>query len=141
MARQAVSEIYCWQLRVNGLNVYVASSCEGVMRIGLALGNQPDCTEFFRTHFPESRLHKDNNPNRSVIDWVYAALNNKPVPEKIKLDINCTPFQWDILRATALIPFGKTKTYGEIAYMVERPGAARAVGQALARNPLPLIFP
>ena len=39
------------------------------------------------------------------------------------------------------IPAGKTLSYGELAAKIGRPGSARAVGQALARNPIPLIIP
>ena len=39
------------------------------------------------------------------------------------------------------IPAGETVTYGELAVRAGEPGAARAVGQAMARNPFPLIVP
>lgn len=41
----------------------------------------------------------------------------------------------------ATIPYGQTRTYGELAAELEKPGAARAVGSACARNPLPLLQP
>ena len=52
-----------------------------------------------------------------------------------------TDFQravWDALRA---IPYGQTRTYGEIAAAVGRPKAVRAVGQANHVNPLPIFIP
>lgn len=52
-----------------------------------------------------------------------------------------SPFQRVVLEATQAIPYGQTRTYGEIAAAVGRPKAARAVGRAEARNPLPLIIP
>jgi methylated-DNA-[protein]-cysteine S-methyltransferase len=45
---------------------------------------------------------------------------------------------WDELRT---IPYGTTISYGELARRVDRPGAARAVGLANGRNPLPIIVP
>lgn len=39
------------------------------------------------------------------------------------------------------IPSGETRTYGEIATALGKPGAARAVGQALGRNPFPIVVP
>lgn len=53
----------------------------------------------------------------------------------------CPPFQRAVLRAAARIPRGKVTTYGELAANLGRPGAARAVGNALAANPFPLIVP
>ncbi len=52
-----------------------------------------------------------------------------------------TPFQRRVLRATAAVPYGQVRTYGEIAEAVGAPAAARAVGSALARNPAPLLIP
>lgn len=52
-----------------------------------------------------------------------------------------TPFEAAVLRATATIPAGSVRTYGQIASAIGRPGAARAVGQALAHNPVPIRIP
>jgi len=46
-----------------------------------------------------------------------------------------------VLLAVARIPYGETRSYGQIARAAGRPNAARAVGQAMARNPLALIVP
>lgn len=46
-----------------------------------------------------------------------------------------------VLRACAAIPYGATTTYGELAAAVGRRGAARAVGRALAANPVPVVIP
>ncbi len=52
-----------------------------------------------------------------------------------------TPFQWRVLKAVAEIPLGETRTYAWVARAAGHPGAARAVGGALKRNPYPLIIP
>jgi methylated-DNA-[protein]-cysteine S-methyltransferase len=46
-----------------------------------------------------------------------------------------------VLYKIAEIPFGSVRTYGDIAKLIDRPGCARAVGQVMHRNPLPVIFP
>jgi methylated-DNA-[protein]-cysteine S-methyltransferase len=59
----------------------------------------------------------------------------------LKLDIKGTLFQlkvWDALRA---IPYGRTVSYGDIAHRIGSPGAARAVGGAVGRNPVPIVIP
>ena len=56
---------------------------------------------------------------------------------KIKL----TKFQWKVLNVTAKIPIGKTRSYKWVAQQVGSPKAVRAVGQALRRNPYPVIIP
>lgn len=51
------------------------------------------------------------------------------------------PFQCEVLQIVYAIPYGETRTYGEIAHQMGRPRAARAVGRANATNPMPLVVP
>lgn len=51
------------------------------------------------------------------------------------------PFQREALKLVYAIPYGETRTYGEIAHQMGRPRAARAVGRANATNPMPLVIP
>jgi methylated-DNA-[protein]-cysteine S-methyltransferase len=58
------------------------------------------------------------------------------------LDLSgATLFQQDVWRAAQLIPRSQTRSYAWLAGRVGRAGAARAVGQALGRNPLPVVVP
>jgi methylated-DNA-[protein]-cysteine S-methyltransferase len=50
-------------------------------------------------------------------------------------------FEWKVLKATAAIPLGQTRSYKWVARKIGKPGAARAVGSALRKNPYPLIIP
>jgi O-6-methylguanine DNA methyltransferase len=52
-----------------------------------------------------------------------------------------TPWQHTVWQAVRAIPFGETRTYGEIAASLGRPNAARAMGRANATNPLPIVVP
>ncbi len=59
-----------------------------------------------------------------------------------RLDLSgATLFQREVWETTTLIPYGETRSYGWVAEQIGEPGAARAVGQALGRNPLPVIIP
>ncbi len=61
-------------------------------------------------------------------------------PDELDLS-GATLFQREVWGTTRLIPYGKTRSYLWVAEQIKRPGAARAVGQALGRNPLPIIVP
>ena len=61
-------------------------------------------------------------------------------PDRIDLS-NTTAFQRRVWETTKLIPYGETRSYRWVAEQIEKPKAARAVGQALGRNPLPIIIP
>lgn len=52
-----------------------------------------------------------------------------------------TPFRTAVVNHLRRVPYGCTVSYGELARMVGRPGTARAVGQVMAHNPLPLLIP
>lgn len=60
----------------------------------------------------------------------------------LSVDLTRMPsFQQQVLLAAATVPRGQVTTYGALACRLGRPGAARAVGQALARNPIAIILP
>lgn len=52
-----------------------------------------------------------------------------------------TEFQQAVLRKTAEIPPGELRTYGWVAREIDKPGAVRAVGSALNKNPVPVVIP
>ncbi len=63
-------------------------------------------------------------------------------PGKLPVDLtSVTPFQQTILRIATTIPRGEVRPYGWLAREANAPGAARAVGSTMARNPIPLIIP
>ena len=60
----------------------------------------------------------------------------------VAVDLSGVPaFQGEVLAAAARIPYGETTSYAALAEVVGRPRAARAVGNALGANPLPIIIP
>jgi methylated-DNA-[protein]-cysteine S-methyltransferase len=59
----------------------------------------------------------------------------------LPLDLRGTPFQRQVWAALARIPFGETRTYGQLAAEVGRPTASRAVGAANGRNPVSIMVP
>jgi AraC family transcriptional regulator, regulatory protein of adaptative response / methylated-DNA-[protein]-cysteine methyltransferase len=75
----------------------------------------------------ENMLHFFNN------DW-----NNL---SKIKLHVKGTGFQLKVWEALLKIPFGQLATYSSIAGMIRKPTAARAVGSAIAENPVAFLVP
>jgi methylated-DNA-[protein]-cysteine S-methyltransferase len=59
----------------------------------------------------------------------------------LPLDLNGTPFQKSVWEALLAIPFGETRSYGQLARQLGRPSAMRAVGAANGRNPLSIVVP
>ncbi|MBC8425765.1 methylated-DNA--[protein]-cysteine S-methyltransferase [bacterium] len=59
----------------------------------------------------------------------------------LPLDLRGSPFQLRVWTRLRKIPYGKLKTYKEIAQAIQRPAATRAVGQAAGHNPVPILVP
>jgi methylated-DNA-[protein]-cysteine S-methyltransferase len=59
----------------------------------------------------------------------------------LTLDVTGTAFQRSVWEALRTIPFGETRSYGEIATLIGKPDAVRAVGAANGRNPVSIITP
>jgi AraC family transcriptional regulator of adaptative response/methylated-DNA-[protein]-cysteine methyltransferase len=74
---------------------------------------------------------------RLVIDFVGGQTREITIP----IDLRGTPFQISVWRELCAIPWGATRSYGEIARRLERPDASRAVGAANGSNPLAIIIP
>ncbi|MFE0098807.1 methylated-DNA--[protein]-cysteine S-methyltransferase [Streptomyces sp. NPDC059009] len=59
----------------------------------------------------------------------------------LELRLDGTPFQRSVWRRLQQIPYGETRTYGELAEALGKPGASRAVGLANGKNPIGVIVP
>jgi len=70
----------------------------------------------------------------------YFAGHRVDFPDRLDFS-GATPFQHLVWQAARLIPYGETRSYSWVAGQIGKPDAARAVGQALGRNPLPIIVP
>lgn len=71
---------------------------------------------------------------------IYFAGHETTFPDRLDLSAG-TLFQRQVWEATRLIPYRETRSYAWVASQIGKPGAARAVGQALGRNPLAIIVP
>ncbi|MGZ3496017.1 MAG: methylated-DNA--[protein]-cysteine S-methyltransferase [Vulcanimicrobiaceae bacterium] len=100
--------------------------------------------------FEEVRQQVERRLRRSVVSgeapsWLHVMLadffKTWHVDEQ-RVDISdLTPFEQAALKKAAQIPPGQVRSYAWVAREIGRPRAARAVGQAMARNPVPLLFP
>ena len=75
---------------------------------------------------------------KQVVDY----FNGKRIDFDVAIDLSdLPPFRAEVLEACRAIPHGSTASYGDLARAVGRPDAARAVGGAMATNPVPLVIP
>src|SRR5207244_10868343 len=94
-----------------------------------------------REEYPEAEIYRDST---GMQHWVGARLRHLAGQQPqldLPVDVQATAFQhrvWDTLRA---IPCGSTRSYSQIARMLGRPTATRAVARACATNPVSVVVP
>jgi methylated-DNA-[protein]-cysteine S-methyltransferase len=120
--------------------IYVAFSSNGLIRIELG-GSEQDFISKIKS-LAQEPVRRENEAMRIAVDQIRSYL--KGAQQTIDLPIDwstLSPFQLAVLQVTCQIPCGSVTTYGAIARQIGKPRAARAVGQALSHNPLPLAIP
>lgn len=115
----------------------------GVIGFQLPESDSPATRRRCASRFPDATETIPPPDIRRAIDAVVALLRGEDVDLSfILLDTNDVPeFHRRVYDIARTIPPGVTLTYGEIARRLGDPGSARAVGQALGRNPFAVIVP
>lgn len=119
--------------------IAVVATETGLRRISIH-SSFDDATRNLVTNYPDSTNHPDDFIDLAERLKRYTLGERATFNDKLDLG-QATPFQRAVWDATREIPYGETRSYEWIACRIGKPGAARAVGQALKRNPLPLIVP
>jgi len=119
-----------------------AASPQGLCRLH-AVGEEeqdPALKDILR-HYPGAVFRKDPRPLKKILTEVEEYFAGNRMGFSVDLDTPGTPFQKKVWEALLTIPYGKTRTYGQIAATVGCPRAARAVGGACNQNPVAIIVP
>jgi O-6-methylguanine DNA methyltransferase len=119
----------------------IASSDHGLVRILLPHEDDADSTARLQELYPVSTLVEHRERNQSVIDQLAEYFDGSRRTFSLPLEFRGTYFQRMVWKAVARVPFGQTRSYGEIAGEIGKPTACRAVGAANAANPIPIIIP
>lgn len=116
--------------------VLVAATARGICRISFDEGEAD-----LRCHFPHARL-LPSDPDLDRVAGIVAGLVEDPArPVDLPTDLGGTAFQQAVWAALQAIPPGETRSYGEIAAAIGRPGAVRAAGTACGDNGLAMLIP
>ena len=91
--------------------------------------------------YPKDDWVQDDSAFKQAEDQLNEYFEGERQQFDLKMRPSGTPFQLSVLAALQEIPFGQTRTYRDIAERIGRPKAARAVGAANGRNPLPIVIP
>ena len=122
----------------------IAWNRAGVLRLALPeAADTQTSTRVFTQHLPSAVASDPPASIRRAIASIKLHLaGGRADLSRIRLDFDgLPPFSRRVYEAARAIPSGSTLSYGELAERLGRPGAARAVGQVLGRNPFPVVVP
>lgn len=142
MSRVAPSEgLACVSAPLGWLGV--AWTALGVARIAVAEPSSASCVASLRRALPGGALREPPRWIAAHLEALAAHLDGAIVDHAaVRLDERgLSPFRVAVHRAARTLRPGETATYGELACLAGHPGAARAVGRAMATNPFPLVVP
>jgi O6-methylguanine-DNA--protein-cysteine methyltransferase len=119
---------------------------KGICRIVLPRGSRKAAkSELAKTKREKSKEAESRSSDRDIkktVKLLEQYFSGRRVAFDLPLDLGYyTPFQQAVWKAAATIPYGETRSYAWIAKKKGKPKAARAVGQALGANPVPILIP
>ncbi len=119
----------------------VAATERGVCRVSLG-DNAAALAAELVAEFPGAKVLEDKSGKlEGWVGAILAYLDGREPHLDLPLDIRATAFQRQVWQELQRIPFGKTRSYAEVARLIGRPTATRAVAQACATNPVALVIP
>lgn len=121
---------------------FLASSARGVVRLQWGVEEPSDAVDELHESFPLWGVERDEEALEELAGELgeYFAGNRRRFDVAVDLT-GATSFQREVLQEVREVPYGETATYGELAERLDRSGAGRAVGNALGRNPVPIVIP
>lgn len=126
------------------LSLLVANDEQGAV-VGVALHAEPARmdrkADRLRQKGIEVEFSSHEGPASEAKRQLQAYLGGELSGFDLKLEPFGTPFEREAWDALLNIPFGETRSYGQQAQALGRPGAARAVGRANGINPIPILIP
>ncbi len=121
----------------------IAWGARGIRCVQLPSARSSETRARLLTHFPELQERVPPAVVQRAIDRIVTLLRGEAVDlSAIELDMaDVPPFHRRVYEVARTIPSGDTLSYGQIATRLGKPGSARAVGQALGRNPFAIVVP
>ena len=118
--------------------LYIAASPKGLCSVDFGVDESA-----FQSHLdPSARVERNAAALKPIADQLQRYFADARYRFQVPLDLDrLTPFQVTVLQTAQRIPSGAVWTYGQVAQAIGKPKASRAVGQALGRNPVPIVIP
>ena len=120
--------------------IYIVAVKEGVVKISFSTESPQELEKYCQKNIGTG-IRGGSEYTRDAKQQILKYLEGKSQSLDFPVIHLNSSFRKKVLEAERNIPYGETRSYGEVAKMVNNPRASRAVGSANAENPLPLYFP
>jgi AraC family transcriptional regulator of adaptative response/methylated-DNA-[protein]-cysteine methyltransferase len=118
----------------------VGATTRGVCAVAMGTSDA-ELERALEREYPAAAIAADEGALAQWTNQILAHLEGRHPRLDLPLDVRATAFQWQVWEALRTIPYGETRTYGEVARSIGRPRAIRAVARACATNPVALAIP
>ena len=118
----------------------VAATARGLCAVTLRNSDQ-ELKAALEREYPKAEVFEDRRALNETVKEVLKYLDGDEPRLDFPLDIRATAFQCRVWKELRRIPYGTTQSYSDIARILGRPKAARAVARACATNPVALVIP
>ena len=136
-----VTELYSRNIDTPIGRIVVAATPAGVCRVCFASERPENWYLWFDRYFSTLPLEQRHPVVDRAVSEIEEYFARHRQSFDVPLDLRGTEFQLRVWTELVNVPFGATTSYGELARRVGKPGGARAIGNALGRNPVPIIVP
>jgi AraC family transcriptional regulator of adaptative response/methylated-DNA-[protein]-cysteine methyltransferase len=94
-----------------------------------------------RAEYPQATLERAGTQIKPFLLSLVRHMEGKLPRLDLPVDVRASAFRWRVYKALQEIPYGETRSYGEVARALGQPTAARAVARACSTNPVAIVVP
>lgn len=136
-----MTNVYWSSLTVDNWEMYLAATDGGLCYVSSPNRGFEELENWVAKKFPNIELIENKDKLKPYVSEVTEYLRGGRQSFTIPFDLRGTDFQLAVWDASTKIPYGETRTYGEIAEQLNNPKAVRAVGAAIGKNPVLFAVP
>ena len=122
-------------------HLYVAKTAKGLCYVGSPGQSYAELENWVQKRFPQATLLENEGALHPYLDELHEYFEGTRRTFSLPVDVKGTAFQLAIWEALNQIPYGKTSSYSDIARIIQKPNAVRAVGTAIGANPVLITVP
>lgn len=138
---EAQIDLYWSSLELEDRKMVIGATGQGLAFVSLMAEPYEELLAWSAKRGRSIRLREDKTYLAEYAEQIAGYFAGERRSFSLPLDLIGTPFQRNVWRAVAEVPFGEVRTYADIAEAAGAPRAVRAVGAANGANPVPVVVP